>query len=90
MLSIFFGSKTSKCKYLLKTIKLKDDPISLLITKYSEVEEFLKILCSAKGEYIFKQLYLNVKNLLDILYDEEEILNVKFEDCKKVYPNIII
>ena len=83
MLSIFFESKISRCKYLLKTIKLKDDPISLLITKYSEVEEYLKILCSTKGEYIFKQLYLNVKNLLDILYDEEEILNVKFEDCKK-------
>ena len=83
MLSKFFGYTTSKYKYLLKINKLKDDPISLLIGEYSEIEEFRKILSSMKEQNLFKQLYLNTKNLLDILLEEEKILNVNYEDCKK-------
>ena len=84
MLSRFFGEISPKYKYLFKKNKLKEDPKSLLVSNYSEVKEFLNILNSNKEENKYKQLYLNVTKLFDILYAEQEILNVEYEDYKNL------
>ena len=82
-LSIFYGDINHKYKYLLKINKLKEDPKSLLVSNFEEVQAYLKILKSNKEENIYKQLYLNVKRLSNILYDIEEILFISHEDFNK-------
>ena len=83
MLSKFYGDINHKYKYLLKINKLKEDPKSLLVSNFEEVQAYLKILKSNKEENIYKQLYLNVKRLSNILYDTEEILFISHEDFNK-------
>ena len=62
-----------KAKYLLKVNKLNEDPLTKLVTNYTELEIYLKL----NNINLFKNLYLNIKNLNDILYDAEKNIEIE-------------
>jgi len=74
ILKIMFISNF-KTKYLLKINKLTRDPISQLVSNYKELEIYLK-----HNKLIFKNLYLNIKNINNILYDSENIIEIRKQD----------
>lgn len=78
-LSLVYNSNKN---YIFKSNKLKEDPNTKLISNFPEV------LAYAKAQNIkskFKNLYLNIKKISEILYDEEKIIFIKPEDC---YPSL--
>ena len=68
-----------KSKYFLKVNKLKEDPLSKLVINYPELEIYLKL----DNSIIFKNLYLNIKNIINILYDSDQIIEID----KQYYNN---
>ena len=69
----------SKKRYFFKPFKLKeDDPITKLVSNFAEVEMYLK---RQNKKSKFKNLYLDIKNIYDILYEENKAIFIKYEDC---------
>ena len=69
----------SKKRYFFKPFKLKeDDPITKLVSNFAEVEMYLK---RQNKKSKFKNLYLDIKNIYDILYKENKAVFIKYKDC---------
>ena len=73
-LTIFFESLD------LEFFETKNDPKSLLITRFSEI---LKFLNTIKDGSKYKNLFLKVTNIHDILYKENENIEVNNEDAQQ-------
>ena len=75
-----------------KKCKFKSDPFYNILSKYSQIENLLKLNIISTIKYI----YFSNKKVHIILYDEEEFINVKSEDEIKAnlsfyfYLNLLI
>ena len=76
-LAIFFECSNLE---LLENTESRYDPKSLLISNFAELQ---KLLNTIKNGSKYKNLFFNVKNLFNILYNAKENIEVKFEDCQQ-------
>ena len=60
-------------KYLLKVNKLNEDPLSKLVINDTELEIYRKL----NSNNLYKNLYLNVKNITKILYDSNKNIEIE-------------
>ena len=85
-LSIYYNSST------VPLIQNNKDPIPKLLSNFSEIKEIIKL----KDSKILKLFYLNFKNIHDILYEDDEIINLSSNSFNKenlscyFYLNLLI
>ena len=72
-LSIYYNSST------VPLIQNNKDPIPKLLSNFSEIKEIVKL----KDSKILKLFYLNFKNIHDILYEDDEIINLSSNSFNK-------
>ena len=72
-LSIYYNSST------VPLIQNNKDPIPKLLSNFLEIKEIIKL----KDSKILKLFYLNFKNIHDILYEDDEIINLSSNSFNK-------
>ena len=76
---------------LISSIGIKNDPLIYLLTDYREIQNFLKF--NIKNTFNF--IYFAKKKIHKILYDEDELINIEFDEAKNdldyyFYLNLLI
>ena len=62
---------------------MKSKNKEIIFHKYSDIENHIKLFREKNEGVLFKHLSLYKENLLDILYNEEKIITIEYEDCKQ-------